>query len=158
LAPVPTLSASNLIGSRLRSSGITRAWVGISDLTTEGSYRTLDNRAISFTRWATGEPTGAAAATEDCIEIDTSGRWYDSVCTVSKPFVCARAPRIALKEDDSRRPPPVGQTVSIPMAVFGAVVGVVMVAIVTALVVKIRQERTRSAEESMRLRDLEVSL
>lgn len=58
-------------------------WVGISDLTTEGTYRTSLNTIAVFLPWAPMQPTGL----DDCVET-SGGTFNDRRCTDALVAVC----------------------------------------------------------------------
>lgn len=63
------------------------AWLGLSDRTTEGTYRWVTGAALSFTYWSFGEPSGGAFT--NCIH--TGGglsHWSDGPCEFHFPSVC----------------------------------------------------------------------
>jgi len=71
----------------------TRTWIGLDDITTEGSYvwQTGEQFAFSAFDTAAGEPTGLAAADQDCIYLRQNDLWTDDPCTTGfnqKGFLC----------------------------------------------------------------------
>ena len=46
---------------------VSRAWIGLNDLTTEMYYEWTDNSMVTFTNWAYYEPNNAGG--EDCVEM-----------------------------------------------------------------------------------------
>ena len=66
-------------------SGI--VWLGISDEAQEGHWVTPNNRPVSFTDWATGQPQGDRR--ENCVMTLNSEKWHDGGCnTGSLSFIC----------------------------------------------------------------------
>ena len=61
-----------------------RTWIGLSDIAMEGSFEWVDGAALSFERWAMGEPSsasGMAGRNEDCVEfLPSNARWNDLNC------------------------------------------------------------------------------
>jgi hypothetical protein len=87
--------------------GITRAWLGGSDATAEGSWLWISDGSAFWTgtsattggapvgsayvNWAPGEPSGGSML--NCAALaGTSapgeGTWSDESCTTQRPFVC----------------------------------------------------------------------
>ena len=69
-------------------------WIGINDIASEGSFVAVDGRAISWTKWDTGEPN-ANDGSEDAVEIRQNNpfmkipkSWNDANVDESKKFVC----------------------------------------------------------------------
>jgi hypothetical protein len=54
-------------------------WVGLNDLSTEGSYAWPDGGPVSFTDWAPGEPNDVGG--EDCVQVEFSRGWNDMPCS-----------------------------------------------------------------------------
>jgi hypothetical protein len=53
-----------------------QGWIGLSDTAVQGSFRWVTGEALTFTRWAVGEPSGKN--NEDHVEIDLTGFWSDT--------------------------------------------------------------------------------
>ncbi|XP_072046700.1 C-type lectin mannose-binding isoform-like [Amphiura filiformis] len=69
------------------------AWIGLSDQTTENTFKWSDGTQYDYTNWYPGEPSSqyltAQSDIEDCVSFrDTSGVWNDLPCTEKKKFVC----------------------------------------------------------------------
>jgi Lectin C-type domain/Domain of unknown function (DUF2341) len=79
----------------------TSSWVGGTDAAVEAAWRWTDDNAqfwqgtstgsavnAAYTNWNTGEPNDGGS-NEDCAELASAGgKWTDSSCTLTKPFVC----------------------------------------------------------------------
>jgi hypothetical protein len=69
------------------------AWLGGTDVLSEGTFTWVNGEPFGFTHFRSGEPNnGGVNATEqeDClvIEDDTAGTWDDRPCTRAYPYVC----------------------------------------------------------------------
>ncbi len=66
-------------------------WLGASDLTVEGDWRTVGGAPLVFAPWNEGEPNDSAGD-EDCAHLlltgDSRGRWNDRSCAAALPFLC----------------------------------------------------------------------
>ena len=62
-------------------------WVGVDDITTEGSFVTVKGAAASFLPWAPGEPDNKMNS--DCVKvISASAQFDDEKCNVTYPAIC----------------------------------------------------------------------
>jgi hypothetical protein len=85
----------------LRGAGVSSAWLGLSDIAEEGSWRWADGSALGYARWGAGEPNDSAGI-EDCAELRPDGAWNDLDCAQVRPFVCeAPAPSPAVDPGDA---------------------------------------------------------
>ncbi|XP_070567160.1 integumentary mucin C.1-like [Ptychodera flava] len=72
-----------------------RVWIGLSDETTEGDFRTVHNQQAPYLDWANSEgdnePDGSFSA--NCVDMHVDGRgFYDDSCDDTRPFVCKYPP------------------------------------------------------------------
>ncbi|KAB5518543.1 hypothetical protein PHYPO_G00167270 [Pangasianodon hypophthalmus] len=71
--------------------GGSRAWIGLSDIATEGEWKWVDGTPLTTMYWRTGEPNNANE--EDCAEIfeprDTEC-WNDQKCSDLAPWICEK--------------------------------------------------------------------
>jgi hypothetical protein len=51
------------------------AWIGLSDIDQEGTYKWVSGEAFSYNNWNSGEPNNAG--NEDVVAMMTNGRWND---------------------------------------------------------------------------------
>jgi len=62
-------------------------WIGLNDVTAEGTYVWTSGISSAHTNWAGGQPDDSGNA--DCIEMQNGGTWTDLVCASStRRFVC----------------------------------------------------------------------
>jgi hypothetical protein len=54
-------------------------WMGLNDVSAEGSFVWSNGEAVVYTNWQSGEPNNSG--NEDCTHAYTSGRWNDIPCT-----------------------------------------------------------------------------
>eukprot|EP01084_Bolivina_argentea_P146443 256401_1 len=62
------------------------AWIGLNDLTEEGTFIWFSKYKLTFTKWANGQPDNYQGY-ENCACIGNN-YWYDSVCNNFISFVC----------------------------------------------------------------------
>jgi hypothetical protein len=72
------------------SLGTTDRWIGLNDLTTEGTFQWPTGEGVSYTNWPVGEPANTGA--NDCVKMVSSGTWAVTTCAASLPAVCEIAP------------------------------------------------------------------
>jgi len=46
-----------------------QCWIGMNDISVEGTYVNSDGTATDYFSWGTGEPSGNAIPTEDCVSL-----------------------------------------------------------------------------------------
>ncbi|XP_067323074.1 pulmonary surfactant-associated protein D-like [Anolis sagrei] len=63
------------------------AFLGITDIQTEGTFRYLNGETIVYSNWQTGEPNNDHNQ-EDCVEVYVSGKWNDKSCGEKKLIIC----------------------------------------------------------------------
>ncbi|XP_029904999.1 CD209 antigen-like protein E isoform X5 [Myripristis murdjan] len=74
--------------SFLKNSGLT-AWVGLSDLETEGEWKWVDGSSLSYKYWAKGQPDDYGG--EDCGEVrPTRDGWNDLPCSERLQWICEK--------------------------------------------------------------------
>ena len=64
-------------------------WIGVNDISTEGTWRNADGSAVTYTNWQPGEPNNSGNK-EDCAMGGYGMRdtWNDANCVGSRNFVC----------------------------------------------------------------------
>lgn len=64
------------------------AFLGVTDVETEGHFVDLTGQSITYQNWNGGEPNDGASG-EDCVMILTQeGKWNDITCSASLLAVC----------------------------------------------------------------------
>ncbi|XP_043911764.1 pulmonary surfactant-associated protein D-like [Protopterus annectens] len=63
------------------------AWLAISDEKIEGRFVYLDGNPIKYSKWNPGEPNDDHRV-EDCVEMQTTGRWNDKSCSELRLVIC----------------------------------------------------------------------
>ena len=64
-------------------------WIGLNDVSTEGTFTWSDGSAVTFTNWSPGQPS-AAQKLEDCVKMSSS-KWQDAWCGTQLYSVCERS-------------------------------------------------------------------
>ena len=64
-------------------------WVGLNDISSEGSFVWEDGTAVSYTNWGGGEPNNSGG-NEDCTQLNrySNQTWNDEPCNSAFYFVC----------------------------------------------------------------------
>uniref|UniRef100_A0A8D2J469 C-type lectin domain-containing protein n=1 Tax=Varanus komodoensis TaxID=61221 RepID=A0A8D2J469_VARKO len=89
LVIINSLVEQNTLVKQLANEQV--VWIGLSDSTTEGSWRWLDGTALSLSFWGSGEPNNAAAHEgEDCGTLIYNGKWNDVICSNSEQWICEK--------------------------------------------------------------------
>jgi hypothetical protein len=72
-----------------------RYWIGINDITNEGTFVWADGSSATYRNFGSGNPSDTGGS-EDCGEIinlvqnfDYYGGWNDNSCTTQQGFLCA---------------------------------------------------------------------
>ena len=63
-------------------------WIGLNDLTAEGTFVWSDGTSVVYTNWKSGEPNDAGN-NEDCGEL-TGAKWIDAPCDRTQSAICKR--------------------------------------------------------------------
>ena len=69
-----------------------KVWIGVHDMTNEGTFTYQSDGLLIFENWNAGEPNDYGSG-EDCVEARYSndGRWNDIPCTGDpRPSICKR--------------------------------------------------------------------
>ncbi|KAM9398924.1 CD209 antigen-like protein C isoform 4-T5 [Salvelinus alpinus] len=71
-----------------------RAWIGLTDSVTEGTWKWVDGTALTTRYWGAGQPDNSGQ--EDCVEIyyrqaDPVQTWNDDKCTKYHNWICEKA-------------------------------------------------------------------
>ncbi|XP_062928996.1 macrophage mannose receptor 1-like [Mobula hypostoma] len=73
-----------------RQAGRRSAWIGLNDISREGTYRWVDGAYYSYRNWGANEPN-TCRRYEDCVLIRgaSGGDWDDVSCDEKRGFVCS---------------------------------------------------------------------
>uniref|UniRef100_A0A8C6X4J8 C-type lectin domain-containing protein n=1 Tax=Naja naja TaxID=35670 RepID=A0A8C6X4J8_NAJNA len=63
------------------------AFLGITDLKTEGTFKYLNDQPLTYINWLPGEPNNNAGK-ENCVEVFSSGKWNDKSCGERRLLIC----------------------------------------------------------------------
>ena len=96
LTSVRNLKESKYIEKNLRMLryyfGLSKLWIGASDLYNEGYFKWTDGRPFAYQHWIQGEPSGHhRGMKEDCAVMTADphwARWKDEYCLHHLPFIC----------------------------------------------------------------------
>ena len=66
-------------------------WIGLNDIDEEGTFVSVDDKEVSYTKWLYGEPNDSG--NEDGVEIigdreSSNGYWNDKSTKIQNQFVC----------------------------------------------------------------------
>ncbi|KAL9950355.1 hypothetical protein ACROYT_G042842 [Oculina patagonica] len=65
-------------------------WIGLNDVTTEGTFRWPDGSHVTYTKWASNQPDNRNDY-QDCVRMTVDERaWDDTGCGKQLPFVCEK--------------------------------------------------------------------
>ncbi|XP_022098537.1 alpha-N-acetylgalactosamine-specific lectin-like [Acanthaster planci] len=62
-------------------------WTGMTDQAREGTFIWTDGTEISYTNWATNQPSRSGSST-DCVCMRSGSGWNDVSCTTRMPYIC----------------------------------------------------------------------
>lgn len=66
------------------------AWIGLNDLGTTTGWEWSDGKVTKFLNWQDGQPDNWYD-TEDCVIMQTKGKWDDRNCGDKASFICKKA-------------------------------------------------------------------
>ena len=81
LATVNSLTVQNFI---LDFTGGNNVYVGLNDISIEGTFVWDHGEDVTFTQWNPSEPNNSG--NEDCTHFNS--KWNDITCSTSSPYVC----------------------------------------------------------------------
>ena len=93
LAVIDSSEENDYLRARL---GANDAWIGLDDLTVDGTFRWITGATGAFRRFPGGEPNDYNG--EDCTLLQSGGSWNDAGCEYERRPVC--------ECDPAYRPPP----------------------------------------------------
>ncbi|XP_050816640.1 pulmonary surfactant-associated protein D-like [Gopherus flavomarginatus] len=83
----PRNSAENSTIQQIAVHHNKKAFIGINNIQTEGSFKYLSDEAIGYSNWAAGEPNNVGGI-EDCVEVYPDGRCNDKSCNDKRLIIC----------------------------------------------------------------------
>ncbi|XP_030060735.1 mannose-binding protein A [Microcaecilia unicolor] len=87
LVASPKNADENLALQEIVSKHDKRSFLGITDLHTEGTFKYSTGGTITYSNWHSNEPNNDKG-NEDCVELNTDGKWNDTSCTNKKLLIC----------------------------------------------------------------------
>ncbi|KAK3870208.1 hypothetical protein Pcinc_024541 [Petrolisthes cinctipes] len=93
LAFIESERDSLIIAGILLARGVNSSWIGLNDLEVESSFHWIDREPVSYSNFASGQPSGRGDhADEDCVAIssDLGYKWDDLYCFLELRFVCRK--------------------------------------------------------------------
>ncbi|GMT18872.1 hypothetical protein PFISCL1PPCAC_10169 [Pristionchus fissidentatus] len=67
------------------------AWIGLNDIQREDEFENGNGEKTTYRRWEEGQPDNLYH-NENCVEVmGGNGRWRDSLCLLTKRFICRRS-------------------------------------------------------------------
>ncbi|XP_045578573.1 C-type lectin domain family 4 member E-like [Salmo salar] len=74
-----------------------RAWIGLTDSVTDGTWKWVDDTSLTTGYWGTGQPDNGRLFSwqEDCVEIytrqdDLVKTWNDDICGTNHNWICEK--------------------------------------------------------------------
>ncbi|XP_004680759.1 PREDICTED: pulmonary surfactant-associated protein D [Condylura cristata] len=83
----PRSAAENMALLQLVAAENKAAFLGMTDIQTEGKFIYPTGEPLAYTNWAPGEPNNNGKA-ENCVELLTNGKWNDKSCQEQRLVVC----------------------------------------------------------------------
>ncbi|XP_006821321.1 uncharacterized protein LOC100368491 [Saccoglossus kowalevskii] len=95
LATIPDKATEDQIVSKLNrfigsdNISVGNVWISINDRDVEGTYKTADQKEVTYTNWLSGEPA-AAPARKDCAELrrNSGYGWAMNTCRALNYYIC----------------------------------------------------------------------
>ncbi|KAK7089695.1 hypothetical protein V1264_024172 [Littorina saxatilis] len=89
LVEIDSQAENSFVFTMVTAAGAGQAWMGLSDVGTEGLFLLPSGQPPTFTKWQPGQPSDGAGK-EDCATFwpDFADRWNDVRCDIDRPFVC----------------------------------------------------------------------
>lgn len=77
LATIHSFAENEIVGSFRGATNDLRAWIGLTDAASEGSFQWVTGESFFYSNWNTGEPNAQTVA-EDYVEIFAAKVWNDN--------------------------------------------------------------------------------
>ncbi|XP_077864583.1 uncharacterized protein LOC100369221 [Saccoglossus kowalevskii] len=74
-------------------NGVRGYWIGLNDLSTEGTFEWLNGDVFGWTAWAKGEPNNKVQQSgegQDCVQVwkKRAYKWDDNNCNAKRGYIC----------------------------------------------------------------------
>ncbi|XP_073452958.1 mannose-binding protein C-like [Aquarana catesbeiana] len=88
LATPRNAAENSAVEEIIRTKGNSKkAFLGITDLQVEGTFKYSTGEKVDFTNWNPGEPNNSKNI-EDCGEMQSNGKWNDIPCSEQRLIIC----------------------------------------------------------------------
>ncbi|XP_053868595.1 C-type lectin domain family 4 member G-like isoform X1 [Malaclemys terrapin pileata] len=65
-------------------------WIGLHDVSNEGTFIWVDDSSVSYSNWNQGEPNNFGSG-EDCVMMVKDGKWNDATCVMNEVgWICEK--------------------------------------------------------------------
>ena len=98
LARISNAGENEFVQKMMLEEGITRAFIGLSDIDTEGTFVWTEDSSIGwkdgdsnsnlYSNWVNGNPDNHNGD-QDCVVMIENGRWDDASCNAENRYICS---------------------------------------------------------------------
>ncbi|XP_061444611.1 C-type mannose receptor 2 isoform X2 [Rhineura floridana] len=100
LVSIHTLNELEFVTKQIKQD-VEELWIGLNDLRLQMNFEWSDGTPVQFTFWHPFEPNNFRDSLEDCVTIwGPEGRWNDSPCNLTLPFVCKKRGRVSQEREE----------------------------------------------------------
>ena len=98
LARISNAGENEFVQKMMLEKGITRAFIGLSDIDTEGTFVWTEDSSVGwkdgdsnnnlYSNWVNGNPDNHNGD-QDCVVMIKNGRWDDASCNAENRYICS---------------------------------------------------------------------
>ena len=98
LATISNAGENELVRKIMAEKGVTRAFIGLNDIDTEGTFVWTEDKSIGwkdgdsnnnlYSNWVNGNPDNHNGD-QDCVVMIENGRWDDASCNAQNRYICS---------------------------------------------------------------------